>query len=151
MTIFTTRAGLRNVFAPTIRPSRTLLGALGPAGERHVPLEHRPGRVADDRVEVVPRPQRVVAEPVDERAGLAAATASRCTAARRGLRASPPRTLHSRPPGRSPRSYLISVSSLNIGRYIERMIVPTMAPTMMIMIGSMIEVSDAIDASTSSS
>jgi hypothetical protein len=47
--------------------------------------------------------------------------------------------------------YFTSVSSLNIGRYIERMIVPTMIPTPIIMIGSMIEVSAEIEASTSSS
>ena len=48
-------------------------------------------------------------------------------------------------------SYLISVSSLNIGRYIERMIVATMQPTRMIMIGSMMDVSAEMVASTSSS
>ena len=47
--------------------------------------------------------------------------------------------------------YLTSVSSLNIGRYIEMMITPTMTPTPIIISGSMIEVSDAIEASTSSS
>ena len=47
--------------------------------------------------------------------------------------------------------YLISVSSLNIGRYIEITIVPTIAPTPIIRIGSMIEVSEAMLASTSSS
>ena len=51
----------------------------------------------------------------------------------------------------APAGYLISVSSLNIGMYIERMITPTMIPTPIIMIGSMIEVSVWIDASTSSS
>jgi hypothetical protein len=49
------------------------------------------------------------------------------------------------------RGYLISVNSLNIGRYIERMIVATMQPTRMIMIGSMMEVSAEMVASTSSS
>ena len=38
--------------------------------------------------------------------------------------------------------YLISVSSLNIGRYMEMTIVPTIAPTPIIRIGSMIDVSD---------
>ena len=47
--------------------------------------------------------------------------------------------------------YLTSVSILNIGRYIEMMITPTIRPTPIIMIGSMIEVSVWIDASTSSS
>ncbi len=48
-------------------------------------------------------------------------------------------------------SYWISVSSLNIGRYIEMITMPTMIPTPSIMIGSTIEVSDWIEASTSSS
>jgi hypothetical protein len=48
-------------------------------------------------------------------------------------------------------SYLISVSILNIGRYMEMMITPTIIPTAIIMIGSMIDVSVAIDESTSSS
>jgi hypothetical protein len=47
--------------------------------------------------------------------------------------------------------YLISVSSLNIGRYMLMITMPTMIPTPSIMIGSTIEVSDWIDASTSSS
>jgi hypothetical protein len=46
---------------------------------------------------------------------------------------------------------LISVSSLNIGRYIEMTMVPTMAPTQIISSGSMIEVSAAMLESTSSS
>jgi len=40
---------------------------------------------------------------------------------------------------------------LNIGRYIEMTTTPTMSPTPSIMIGSTIEVSDWIEASTSSS
>ncbi len=51
----------------------------------------------------------------------------------------------------SARRYLISVSSLNIGRYMLMMITPTMQPTPIIISGSMIEVSDWIAASTSSS
>jgi hypothetical protein len=47
--------------------------------------------------------------------------------------------------------YLMSVSILNIGKYIEMMITPTISPTPIIMIGSMIEVSVWIDESTSSS
>ncbi len=47
--------------------------------------------------------------------------------------------------------YSIRVSSLNIGRYIAMTIVPTMMPTPIIRIGSMIEVSDWMLASTSSS
>jgi hypothetical protein len=47
--------------------------------------------------------------------------------------------------------YLISVNSLNIGRYIEITMVPTMAPTQIISSGSMIDVKEAILASTSSS
>ena len=45
----------------------------------------------------------------------------------------------------------ISCMSLNIGRYIEMMMMPTMKPTPIIMSGSMIEVRDAIAESTSSS
>jgi hypothetical protein len=55
--------------------------------------------------------------------------------------------LQDQPPG----GYLISVSSLNIGRYIEMITMPTMIPTPSIMIGSTIDVSDWIEASTSSS
>jgi hypothetical protein len=47
--------------------------------------------------------------------------------------------------------YFTSVSILNIGMYIEMMMMPTMTPTPIIMIGSTIEVSDCTDASTSSS
>ena len=54
-----------------------------------------------------------------------------------------------RPPERA--AYSISVSSLNIGRYMLMITMPTMIPTPSIMIGSTIEVSDWIDASTSSS
>jgi hypothetical protein len=53
--------------------------------------------------------------------------------------------------GEEPGGYLISVSSLNIGRYIEMMMIPTIRPTPSIMIGSMIDVSEEIEASTSSS
>jgi hypothetical protein len=38
--------------------------------------------------------------------------------------------------------YLTRLSSLNIGMYIERMITPTIAPTMIIISGSMIDVRD---------
>jgi hypothetical protein len=61
-----------------------------------------------------------------------------------------PKRGNGHPPRISSR-YLMSVSSRNIGRYIEMMITPTIRPTPIIMIGSMIEVSVAIDASTSSS
>ena len=47
--------------------------------------------------------------------------------------------------------YLTSVSSLNIGRYIEITMIPTMTPTRIIISGSMIDVIEAIAASTSSS
>jgi hypothetical protein len=47
--------------------------------------------------------------------------------------------------------YLTSVSILNIGMYIAMMITPTIRPTPIIMIGSMIEVSEPTAASTSSS
>ena len=40
---------------------------------------------------------------------------------------------------------MISVKRRNIGRYIEMMITPTIRPTPIIMIGSMIEVSVWID------
>ena len=43
------------------------------------------------------------------------------------------------------------LSILNIGRYMAMMITPTIRPTRSIMIGSTIEVSDWIEASTSSS
>ena len=49
------------------------------------------------------------------------------------------------------RRYWIRLSILNIGRYIEMMITPTIMPTPIIISGSMIEVSAWIDASTSSS
>ena len=45
----------------------------------------------------------------------------------------------------------ISFSILNIGRYIEIRMMPTITPTPIIISGSMIEVSAPIDASTSSS
>ena len=48
-------------------------------------------------------------------------------------------------------SYWTSWSILNIGRYIEMTMTPTMAPTMIIISGSMIEVSVEIAESTSSS
>jgi hypothetical protein len=48
-------------------------------------------------------------------------------------------------------SYWISVSSLNMGRYIAMMMIPTMIPTPIIMSGSMIDVRLAIALSTSSS
>jgi hypothetical protein len=47
--------------------------------------------------------------------------------------------------------YLTSESSLNIGRYMEMMITPTIIPTPIIISGSMIAVSEAIALSTSSS
>ena len=50
-----------------------------------------------------------------------------------------------------PPRYLMSVSILNIGRYIEITIVPTMIPTPIIRIGSMMDVSDWMLESTSSS
>ena len=67
----------------------------------------------------------------------------------RTLRAYPPRHVLGRRTCLPP--YLISVSILNIGRYIEITIVPTMMPTPIIRIGSMIEVSDWMLESTSSS
>ena len=52
---------------------------------------------------------------------------------------------------KSPSVYSIRVSILNIGMYIAITIMPTMAPTPIIRIGSMIEVSAWMLASTSSS
>ena len=49
------------------------------------------------------------------------------------------------------RHYLTSESILNIGRYIAIRMIPTMIPTPINISGSMIEVRDWIDASTSSS
>ena len=54
-------------------------------------------------------------------------------------------------PTRAGGGYLMSVSILNIGRYMAITIVPTMKPTPIIRMGSMIEVSDWMLASTSSS
>jgi hypothetical protein len=48
-------------------------------------------------------------------------------------------------------SYLMFSYTLNIGRYIEMMMKPTIPPTTMIMSGSRIDVSALIDAATSSS
>ena len=64
-----------------------------------------------------------------------------------GEKVSPPVRTHTS----AQTAYLISVSSLNIGRYMLMITTPTMIPTPSIMIGSTIEVSDWIDASTSSS
>ena len=50
---------------------RDPVGDGGPAREREVALEDRPLGVADDRVEVVPGPERVVAQPIDERTRVA--------------------------------------------------------------------------------
>jgi hypothetical protein len=50
-----------------------------------------------------------------------------------------------------PAGYWISVSSLNIGRYIAMMITPTTQPTAIIISGSMIDVRLAMAESTSSS
>ena len=49
------------------------------------------------------------------------------------------------------RRYCTSCRSLNIGRYIAMMMIPTIAPTPSIISGSTIEVSDWIEVSTSSS
>jgi hypothetical protein len=49
------------------------------------------------------------------------------------------------------RRYLMSVSILNIGRYIAITMVPTMIPTPIIRIGSMMDVRDLMLVSTSSS
>ncbi len=58
------------------------------------------------------------------------------------------------PPSASPYSYYwsaIRVIILNIGRYIAMMMTPTIIPTPIIINGSMIDVSDWIELSTSSS
>ena len=54
---FAVRPGLRNVFAPTIRPERRAARHLRPAGEHRPALEDRALPRPDDRVEVVPRPE----------------------------------------------------------------------------------------------
>ena len=66
-----------------------------------------------------------------------------------GEKVSPPVRTHT--PSTTRARYWISVSSLNIGRYMEMMITPTISPTPIIMSGSRIEVSVAIELSTSSS
>ena len=70
-----------------------------------------------------------------------------------GENVSPPARTHSRRRLLAclPACYLISVSSLNIGRYMLMITMPTMTPTPSIMIGSTIEVSAWTEASTSSS
>ena len=68
--------------------------------------------------------------------------------AREALR---PRPLRDRVRIPRSRAYLTSVSILNIGKYIEITITPTIAPTMIIISGSMIDVSVEIAESTSSS
>ena len=54
---------------PDEQPEADPLGGLGERRERGVALEDRLVRVAEDRVEVVPRPERVVAELVGPAAG----------------------------------------------------------------------------------
>ena len=68
--IFATRAGSRNVLAPTIRPIRIRSVAWAQAASVSQPSWIGPFAVADDRVEVVPRPEPVVAERVGAHAGL---------------------------------------------------------------------------------
>ena len=72
-----------------------------------------------------------------------------CHKRRAGFARAPFNPAKGQPPVRC--VYLTKLSILNIGRYMEITITPTMAPTMIIISGSMIEVSVAIDESTSSS
>ena len=69
-TVLATSPGLRNVLAPTRRPEPGLLGLAGPGVEQRPALEDRLVRVAEDRVEVVPRPEVGVAEAVDPLGGV---------------------------------------------------------------------------------
>ena len=62
--ILAVSAGLRNGLAPTISPTRTCVGRLRPRGEGHVALEERAVGGADDRVQVIPRPKAVEAQPI---------------------------------------------------------------------------------------
>jgi hypothetical protein len=94
---------------------------------------------ADDRRHGQGRPPILTRSAVP----IAAAAAGSCRATPR-RRAAAARTPN-------PSRYLTSVSILNIGRYIEMMMMPTMTPTPIIMIGSTIEVSDDTADSTSSS
>ena len=62
--ILATSAGLRNVLAPTIRPDGRPLGGRGQGADGRVCLQDRPLPRPDDGIEVVPGPERVVAEPL---------------------------------------------------------------------------------------
>ena len=64
--VLATSPGLRNVLAPTSRPTRVRSVAIANAASERPALEDGLVRVAEDRVEVVPCPEVVVAEPVDE-------------------------------------------------------------------------------------
>ena len=68
--IFAVRAGSRNVFAPTISPIRIRSVACAQAASVSQPSNIGPVESPDDRVQVVPRPERVVAEPVGPLPGL---------------------------------------------------------------------------------
>ena len=63
------RPGLRNVFAPTSRPRRARVVTFAHAARVGVSLEDRLVRLAEDGVEVVPRPERLVPELVDASRG----------------------------------------------------------------------------------
>ena len=67
------RPGLRNVFAPTIRPSRTGRRHRGPGREGQPALEDRLAPRALDGQEVVPRPERVPAGRLRREGGVAEA------------------------------------------------------------------------------
>ena len=68
--ILAVSAGSRNVFAPTISPIRIRSVAWAQAASVSQPSRIGPVRAADDRVQVVPRPERVEAEAVGAPAGL---------------------------------------------------------------------------------
>ena len=65
-----TMPGLRNVFAPTSSPSRVCSVSRAHAAQQRVALEEVLVGIAEDRVQVVPRPEVGVAEAVDPLRGV---------------------------------------------------------------------------------
>ena len=136
-------------------------GRLGAAADprllgRERLLERVPVQRARERVRARPRPlppelgERTVAGSERDQAPASAMT--RPTTARTGVASTAVGTETSRGSASSDSSfYWMSVSILNIGMYMAITIVPTMTPTPIISTGSMIEVSDWMLESTSSS